>query len=283
MSRKRVRPAAPATGYRPPVERLLTLGRPGGANAGSWHAEPFADYASMGISRADTGELLRLARDWSLGDQREPDSYGPVHACRALAAVGAAEAVPDLIRILARLDERNDYYWMDDVQVVLGLLGALEGEDGDRAIDVMRRAYLDAREPWGVRLFIGGALERTAAARPQRRHRVTATYGELLSLGRFADGGLVGGAIASLVTLGAADMLPAIRRAFDAGNVDMLCCGPLETVEKEIVMTPEERKAALAAQIDARERELEQEVEQFGVETVLLRAIERMRESTRAH
>lgn len=272
--------SARSVSYQPPVDRLLTLGPigSGAKDGGPWREEPFADYASMGISAADAGELVRLARDWALADSEEPTSWGPVHACRALAAVEAVEAVPALIGVLARLDQRNEDWWMEDMQVVLGRLGAAEGEAGSRALEAMRRAYLDAREPWAVRLFVGGALERAARERPERREWVVAVYGALLSLGRFAHGGLLGDAISSLVELGAKEMLPAIRRAFAEADVDEMCCGTLETVEEEITMSRAEREAKWQAKRDENEEQLEQEVESLGAQEVVIRAIEQLAE-----
>jgi len=102
--------------YPPPVDQLLRLGKvTGGA---PWH-----DYAQLGITREHTPDLIRLATDPILNwtDENSQEVWGPLHAWRALAQLGAVEASEALVD---QIDELRDDEWfrsdLPDVMVQLG-------------------------------------------------------------------------------------------------------------------------------------------------------------------
>lgn len=86
--------------YTEPVSKLLSLGHPD--NRDNW-----LDYQSLGVTRADIPELIRLLKDKDLRWMESPDDleededltewYGQIHAWRALAQLKAEEAIPALL------------------------------------------------------------------------------------------------------------------------------------------------------------------------------------------
>ncbi len=219
--------------YTAPLDRLLTLGCPGGAED-VWREVPFDDYASMGIGPEHAAELRRLMFDIQLHEQDTGSaSYGPVHASRALAALVLPETIPDFLELARKLDRLDYDLWLDDLPKILGHLG-------EAAIDPLARVARDSRESFGARLFFVDGLERIAADHPETRDRVVAVLADLLKYAEYTDPGINGKVIYSLVELRAAEVLPAIKAAYATGRVDEMFFGTLEYVEHRITLTPEQ-------------------------------------------
>ncbi len=250
MARKKPKVASAPRPYAAPIDRLLTLGCPGCSDGEQhhWRLVPFDDYAAMGIGPEHVPELRRLAFDRPLADGEAPGSYAPVHAARALGAMHPPEVLSDMIELTRRLDRCDDDAWLEDMPGVLACFGA-------PAIDRIARAALDNRERFGARLFFLDAIERIAVDHPDARDRVVAVLADMLKYAAYADPAINGSVIGSLVELFAAETLPAIRAAFATGRVDWMCCGRLESVEQEIVLTPDERSARRRADVDRIEAE----------------------------
>jgi hypothetical protein len=79
--------------YPPPVERLLTLGRPVGYEPTDWSRSVVS-----GMTREHVPELIRMLEDPSLNDEPidEPRCYAAIHAWRVLGDFKAADAVDAL-------------------------------------------------------------------------------------------------------------------------------------------------------------------------------------------
>src|SRR5207249_5721440 len=92
--------------YSPPVDRLLTLGRPEGAERRDWPG-----YTSHGIGPDDVPQLSRMLRDPRLNDESaaEPEFWAPVHAWRALSQLQALGAIEAMLDALDRRQRWNDY------------------------------------------------------------------------------------------------------------------------------------------------------------------------------
>src|SRR5512138_1718141 len=110
--------------YTEPVSKLLKLGRPD---------SPWLEYPTLGISRGDIPELIRLVQDDELRLLARPDNlpegedvpewYAQIHAWRALAQLRAEEATPVLLSILHLIDDENDDWLASDAEDVFALLG----------------------------------------------------------------------------------------------------------------------------------------------------------------
>jgi len=228
--------------YAPPLDSLLSLGRPGGQDEGPWTNVPLADYVQRGIAPEHAHDLLRMAHDPLFDVADEPACYAPIHACRALGVLGAVEAIPRLVSLMHRMVRHDDDYGLEDMPVVFACMGP-------RAIDPLVRALRDQREPFGVRLYLCDALERIALKHSGARDPVVAQFTSMLGYARYTDPGLNGHIIGSLIELSAAESLPAIAATYHAGFVDEQCCGSLAQVEGEIVLSAEERRATRAARL----------------------------------
>ena len=230
--------------YAPPLDRLLALGNPSGDADRMWRNVPLADYAAMGLSVDNADELIRLASDPWFNVQQSPQCYAPIHAFRALAALGCTRAIPAMLRLVEKMDKANEDGWLEDVPGVLAVFGPA-------AIGPVAAAWRDQRTPFGARLFIGDALERIALKWSEHRSTVVGVFAETLKLARYTDPGINGHAISSLVALNAVESLPAIRSVMEAGLADETVCGNIKSVEQDIRLTAEERAAATRAMIDA--------------------------------
>lgn len=75
--------------------------------------------------------MIRLLEDrelsnlpWDEKGKAPPQVYAQVHAWRALAQLGAVEAIPAFIGLLRYIDEDNDDYIGEEIPITLGKLGA---------------------------------------------------------------------------------------------------------------------------------------------------------------
>ncbi len=263
------------TEYAPPLDRLLILGCPGCADGEQkfWRTEPFADYAAMGIGPEHIPELRRLVFDRQLANGDAPGSYGPVHAARALGALHPPELLADLIELTRRLDRDNDDAWLEDMPGVLARFGEM-------AIVPLAGVAADSREKFGARLYFVDALERIALEHPETRDRVVAAFDKMLKYAEYGHSGINAHIICSLLELRAVETLPAIRAAFATGRIDKYSCGPLEEIEEDIVLSPEERKARVQERIDRAEAELEAMSEEEAM-AVMVERVRKMTEQMR--
>jgi len=228
--------AKPIPTYPPPVDQLLTLGDPAANSKFGWKDAPLLDYSALGLTPSHAPDLIRLARDPVVNISDEPSCYAPVHAFRALAALGVVHAIPELVALIRRMDRQNDSCWLEDCPGVLALFG-------EAAIDPVARALRDQREPFGARLFLTDALLAIATNHPPARPRVVAVLSGILAYARYNDPGINGHIISALIDLSATESLPAIAEAYNNDYVDEMCCGPIEEVEAEIRLTADERNA----------------------------------------
>src|SRR5437763_16462148 len=105
--------------YQPPVDKLLTYGRPESSDAQNW-----PDYLGLGLGPEHIPDLLRMTADEELWDADEDasENWAPVHAWRTLGQLRAVNAVEPLLHLL---EERiRDDWAMDELPQVYGLIGA---------------------------------------------------------------------------------------------------------------------------------------------------------------
>jgi len=145
--------------YPPPVDKLLTLGET--------RIHDQRNYLKMGFTHANIPDLIRLVEDWELSDMPWDENgnvpsqvYAQVHAWRALAQLGAIEAIPAFIGLLRFIDEADDDFVGEEIPVMLGKLGA-------PAIEPCR-AYLAKQEHdvYG-RIATGHALSEIGKGHPE--------------------------------------------------------------------------------------------------------------------
>ncbi len=208
--------------YRPPVDKLLTLGQL------KRHGLE-VDYTASGISREHVPELVRMATDEALNSAPSDTLFvwAPVHAWWALAQLRAEEAVVPLIGLLRRIDEANDDWVDEDLPRVLAAIGPA-------AILPVAEYLADPAHGEWARVGAAVALGRIGQQHPEARGECVARLTAQLT--RSADQPLHLNAflISPLLDLRAVEAAPVMEQAFVAGRVDETVAGDWEDVQVEL-------------------------------------------------
>ena len=216
-----------ARNYLPPVDRLLSLGKPAS------HAFTVGD-AGLGFGPEHVPELLRMVGDEELHDADSGNDvvWAPVHAWRALAALGATEVVQPVLALLPRLDKELDEWVASEVPKVLGVLG-------QAALDPATAFLSDETRGDWAREAAARALMEVGKHHPGLRDECVARLGaqweKFATQSPLLNGCLVG----MLLDLKAKEALPVMARAFAAGHVDESVAGDYEDVEIELGLKTE--------------------------------------------
>jgi hypothetical protein len=206
--------------YRPPVDQLLTLGKPDG---GDW-----PDYLALGMSREQVPELIRMATDEALneapGDSVEV--WAPLHAWRSLGQLRAEAAIEPLFALLRRLEEGDDWV-SDELPEVYGMIGPA-------AIPALTRYLSEPAHGVWARISAVSAVGKIGEAHPDAREQTVAALTAQLELAEAQDDGLNGFLVSRLLDLDAVESLDTIREAFRKGAVDPMIVGDFQDVEIEM-------------------------------------------------
>ena len=216
--------------YLPPVDALLALGDPRNAGvAERRHA--------LGLAQEHLPDLLRMARDRSLytADGDTDVVWAPLHAFYALKDLDSSAVTPELIPLFDLDDD-----WLDTA------LPELLGKIGAPALEPIR-AYLADRTRWAYgHAEACRALEQIALQDPDLREHVVAMLSDVLRDAEHYDEVVNTAAMDALVELGAVEVLPLIRQAFELGRIDEMMRGPWGDVLDELGVEPEEDDPLLA-------------------------------------
>ena len=216
--------AMAAKTYSDRIRPLLTLGEPRGSTLGSRTAAPDLQmYKDMGIAEEHAPDLIAMATDKQLHRSPEPACFASVHAWRALAHLGSEAAIRPLIDLLDFAANSDDDWGLEEIPVVLAILGPA-------ALPHLKRALPDQRRPLWARVAFGRAMAEIAHRDPAVRHEVVEALTKQLDLARYNDPGLNGSLIAKLIELKGVESARAIQRAYEGDFVDEMVCGPLKRV-----------------------------------------------------
>ncbi|HEU0298094.1 MAG TPA: hypothetical protein VFR37_01540 [Longimicrobium sp.] len=190
----------------PPVDRLLKLG-----------AEParrrtWPDYRTLGLEDRHVPALIRMATDAALLDapERDPGSWAPIHAWRALGQLEAQEAAGPL---LALLEQRNDDGWVQkELPDILGMIGPA-------ALHAATLLLFDEEKDEALRMDAGAVITNVAMQHPERRDEAVAVLVKQLEDWRYQSRDLNGFLIAELVALRESGAAPLMEAAYAAGAV----------------------------------------------------------------
>jgi hypothetical protein len=208
--------------YRPPVDKLLTLGKTQRHGTG-------VDYAKLGIRREHVPELIRMATDKALnsGPSDSELVWAPVHAWWALAELRADEAVVPLLSLLPRIHASNDDWVGEDVPRVLGAIGPA-------AIEPVTTYLADTGHDDWARVATAITLGRIGQAHPETRAvcvaRLTAQLERFAAQSKHLNAFL----ISPLLDLRAVEAAPVMERAFASGPMDEMVQGDWEDVQIEL-------------------------------------------------
>ena len=101
--------------YPAPLDRLQALGLDETEQPAS------IDYRELGSGPNDVPALIRIATDRRYETAMLPTAWAPLHACRALGAMRAVEAIEPLMSVLDRAGD--DDWLLEDLPRILGLIG----------------------------------------------------------------------------------------------------------------------------------------------------------------
>jgi len=187
------------------------------------------DYTTIGIGREHIPELIRMVRDERLisSDAGESALWAGVHAWRALGDLKAHEAVRPLIELLDWIDEREDDW-------VLAELPAVFGKIGRSAIPALEEYLTDRARPLFGRIAAAHALAEIALREPRARGECIAVLSASLERFEEEDPSLNAFLISYLLDLEAVKTADLIRRAYEAGRVDVEVVGGWEDAKAEL-------------------------------------------------
>ncbi|MCC7145261.1 MAG: hypothetical protein IT443_02320 [Phycisphaeraceae bacterium] len=214
--------------YRPPVDQLLTIGEP--AKCGVSSLDDWPDYpTTLGLTAADVPELIRMAVDkqWDHACQDLPSIWASLHARRALGQLRAAEAIQPLLKSLNHLDKIDDDAGLEEMPLVLGLIGP-------PAVEWAGLFLENATNEMYARAAAGDALMRIGQRFPDSRAACVVNLCRTLAKARWNDPGINGLIIANLVELKAVESADVIRQAFLDDYVDESIVGDWQDVSAEL-------------------------------------------------
>jgi hypothetical protein len=211
--------------YSPPVDRLLTLGRPD-------LDAPTLDYTIFGIGPEHVPELIRLIQDDELNNSDEPQCYAMIHAWRALGQFQAPEAVEPLLDLLARQEGDDWCDWVtEEVPVVLSKFGP-------EIIPAVVVRFRDQRKKKFVPGYFARTLKEIAIRHPDVRTEVIHHLSQFLESATENNSSINGWVIGDLIDLKAVEAWPVIEQAFASNSVDEGILGDAAKVKFELGLGP---------------------------------------------
>lgn len=203
--------------YAAPVNKLLSLGEP--------EVDEWVDYGEFKFTAQDVPALVRMATDDRLRDEGpERESWGPVHAWRALGQVGASEAVTPLTGLFKRIDEKDDDWVGEELPRVFGMIGA-------SAIPALADYLADAQHGEYARISAAHSLSEIGQRHPDARAACVARLTRQLAHETGSDPALKGFVISYLLDLKAVESAAVMEKAFAAGLVDETIAGDWEDIQ----------------------------------------------------
>jgi hypothetical protein len=202
------------------VSQLLTLGET------DIHAS--RDYLKMCFTREHIPDLIRLVEDkelrnlpWDEKGNVPPQVYAQVHAWRALAQLGAVEAIPSFIALLHYIDDDDDDYIGEEIPVMLGKLGA-------PAIDPCREYLADSSHSTFARVAAGYALSAVGKQHPETRDACIQALISTLQDYQNDDETINAFSLSYLAELKAVEAAPLAKEIFKAGRAEIEVAGDYE-------------------------------------------------------
>ena len=203
----------PRADYSGPVSNLLHIGE---AKFGVAPSE-WINYATeYELGQDDIPDLIKLATDEDIANQEsidDPAVYGPVHAWRALAQLGATEAAEPLLGNF----EWDDDYSSEDLAHVYSLLGP------STIPALANHIKTHNTEDTAINAYGAvSALSEIAQEHPEAQAEVIKSLNDQLEQYQENDPALNGILAGNLADLGAKDSLPLIEAVFAADRADIM-------------------------------------------------------------
>ena len=199
---------------------------------GRWKSRDPDYVVALSLTPADIPQLLTQARQWVdredwPEDEDDLSIHTPVHAWRALAHLGAVEAVPLLLDMMKPMDEGFDDWYLEEFPFAFALIGP-------PSIQPLAAYLTDEGNLEFPRVCTAHALEETALRHPQCRGEVVRVLTRQLRLfGQQTPviNAFLIGALSKLRARNAADV---IERAYADDRVDIESIGNWNTLRAEM-------------------------------------------------
>ncbi len=208
--------------YTEPVSSLLTYGS--ADNINDWSV-----YLELGLTEEHIPELIKMVGDKKLnqadGDSKEV--WAPMHAWRTLGVLRATEAISTLIDQLYQIDEYNDDWIPTDMPHIFAMIG-------EPAIKGLAQYTGDTSRTLFARAAAASSLSHIGKKHPETREACIDGIEKGLAQYHQNDRSLNGLFVGSLLDLKARECFPTMQQAYQENCVDVMICGDLEEVEKEL-------------------------------------------------
>jgi hypothetical protein len=182
----------------------------------------------MGFTREHIPDLIRLVEDrdlsnlpWDEKGNAPSQVYAQVHAWRALAQLGAVEAIPSFIGLLRYIDEDNDDYIGEEMPIMLGKLGI-------PAIDPCRKYLADRSHSTFARVAAAYALSEIGQQHPEMRDACVEALMSTLQDYRNDDETVNACTLDYLAELKAVEAAPLAEEIFKARRAELDVAGDYE-------------------------------------------------------
>ena len=189
--------------------------------------DTWSDYADLGLTTADTRDLLAIIKDTRLLDDEGDAFFARVHAWRALALLADTTAIPALLDQLDRACEQDDEWALEEIPCVLAAMGP-------DVLEPIARFVPDQCHVEYARVSAANALEPLSEDHPDVRDRAVKIITDALALAQFNEPDINALFVGILVDMRAAEAGPAIRAAYEGDHIDEELIGSLEDVLEQI-------------------------------------------------
>lgn len=175
-----------------------------------------------------------------ISEERWNGGYKSVilHCMLLLGELGDEASLPTVLLTLCQNADYYDYHFGDSLSDVYVPTLYMIGKN--RLDDFMAYMKMPGLYPY-ARIRVSETVVTIALKEPERRDEVIEWFRELLMFydGRqekceCCDGTLIGLMTGDLMNLKAVELLPELKKLYDTGLVDEMCCGNFKTVVKEI-------------------------------------------------
>lgn len=213
--------------YAPPVNILLTYGERD-------LEDDWMDYRQLGITEDHIPELIKMATDEELhdADSGSDEVWAPIHACRALGQLKAAEAAEPLISLIYMIHEYDDEWMGNDFLRVFPLIGK-------PALEPLKKYLADPHNNTYGRASASEYIEHIGLKNLELKDECTNIIAAQLDNCMLNDEYLNGMLVSSLMDMNATDKIDVIRNAYINERVDESFCGDLEDVEIDLGLKTE--------------------------------------------
>lgn len=236
--------------YTKPVSSLLTYGS--ASNIKDWSV-----YLELGLNEEHIPELIKMVGDEKLnqadGDNNE--AWAPMHAWRTLGVLRATEAISTLIDQLYQVDEYHNDWIAEDMPKAFAMIG-------EPAIQALTQYAGNTSRTLFARAAAASSLSHIGKKHPETREACIAGIEKGLAQYQQNDRSLNGLFVDSLLDLKARECFPTMQQAYQENCVDVMICGDLEDVEKELGLR--EKRTTTAPDLHKLENTLKKKQEKIG-------------------